>query len=388
MAAPVRHLVLVGAGHAHVEVLREFGRNPPAGLRLTLITREVSTPYSGMLAGFVAGHYSDADFHIDAAALAARAGGETLRDEAVGLDVAGRRVLLRDRGAVGYDVLSLDTGSHPDTTSIPGVAHVAPVKPIDDFLLAFGALLERARAADGHRIVMVGGGAGGVELLLAVERRLRRELPGRSPVITLVTGGPDILPGFPAGVRARFRRVMAQRGIALRCGHPVVAAGAGGVKLADGGMIGADEILWATQAAPPAWLRGTGLALDPHGFLRVDAELRAVGHPDIFAAGDMVAFDPRPIPRSGVYAVRAGPVLAHNLRAVLDGSRPRPYRPQRRALYIMSTGDRHAIATRNGLVVEGDWVWRVKDRIDRRFIARYQTDASPSPLEGEGRGEG
>lgn len=385
MAAPVRHLVLVGAGHAHVEVLREFGRNPAAGLRLTLITREVATPYSGMLAGFVAGHYAYGDFHIDAAALASRAGGETWRDEAVGLDVARRRVLLRDRAPVGYDVLSLDTGSHPDTTSIPGLAQIAPVKPIDGFLLAFGALLDRVRAADGHRIVMVGGGAGGVELLLAVERRLRRELPGRSPVFTLVTGGPDILPGFPERMRARFRRIMAQRGIALRCGHLVVAASAGGVQLADGSQIEADQILWATQAAPPAWLRETGLALDPHGFLRVDAELRAVGHPEIFAAGDMVAFDPRPIPRSGVYAVRAGPVLAHNLRAMLDGSRPRPYRPQRRALYIMSTGDRHAIATRNGLVIEGDWVWRLKDRIDRRFIARYRTDAAPCPATAGGK---
>lgn len=365
--------MLIGAGHAHVEVLREFGRNPPENASLTLITREVATPYSGMLPGFVAGHYGFPDFHIDAAILARRAGGCVIRDEAVGLDVPARVVLCRDHPPVGYDLLSLDTGSHPNVASVPGaLAHGIAVKPIDGFLRLFEALRERAREGTCRRIAMVGGGAGGVELLLALERRLQRDLPGRSPAFTLIAGGPDILPGFPPAMRARLREVMARRGIALRCGHPVVAVDAGGMRLADGSTVEADEVLVATGAAPPGWLRESGLALDPHGFLRVDAALRAIGRADIFAAGDMVAFDPRPIPRSGVYAVRAGPLLAHNIRATLDGTRPRAFRPQRRALYILSTGDRHAIATRNGLVIEGDWVWRWKDRIDRRFMTRFR----------------
>ena len=140
--------------------------------------------------------------------------------------------------------------------------------------------------------------------------------------------------------------------------------------------IPADEILWATRAGAPPWLKGTGLALDADGFVQVDACLRAVGHADVFAAGDVAAFGPRDLPKSGVYAVRAGPVLADNIRRTLTGRRLRPFRPQRDALYLVSTGERHAVGTRNGLVIEGDWVWRWKDWIDRRFMRRFKTPPS------------
>lgn len=375
---PATRLVLLGAGHAHVEVLRRFGQDPPPGLRITLVTREVDTPYSGMLPGHVAGHYAAADILIDARPLARLAGADLVQDEAIGLDLALRRVLRRDGAPIGYDLLSIDIGSRPATAGVPGAATQAiPVKPIDGFLPRFAALRDRVLAGRSRHVMQVGGGAGGVELLLAAEHRLRREVAaaggdGAALRFTLLAAGEDILASFPAGFRARFRALLAARGIAVLTGARVAEVAAEGVRLADGRHLPADEILWTTQAEPAAWLAASGLPCDAAGFLRVGATLQAVGHAGIFAAGDTIAFDPRPIPRSGVFAVRAGPVLAANLRAVAAGRAPRPWQPQRDALYLVSTGGRHAIGTRGGLVLGGSWVWHWKDWIDRRFMRRYR----------------
>lgn len=374
----MKDVVLVGAGHAHVAVLRAFGMQPLPGTRLTLIARELDTPYSGMLPGHVAGLYAEDEILIDTGPLARFAGARLYHDEAIGLDLAGRRVICRDRPPVRYDILSIDIGSRPNTAGVDGAAeHALPVKPIDGFLPRFAALRARVLSGQARHVIQVGAGAGGVELLLAAEQRLRREVAaagGDAEALrfTLLAAGEDVLTGFPDAFRARFRAILAARRIAVETGARVAAVAPDGVVLEDGRHIAGDEILWTTQAAPAAWLGGTGLALDAQGFLRVDAMLRATGRAEVFAAGDTIAFDPQAIPRSGVYAVRAGPVLADNIRATLTGGRLRPYRPQRDALYLVSTGAPHAIGTRNGLVVGGGWVWRWKDWIDRRFMRRFR----------------
>lgn len=365
-------VLLVGAGHAHVAVLRRFGIRPLPGVRLVLLTREVNIPYSGMLPGVVAGHYGFDDAHIDAGRLARFAGARLHVGEASGIDLAARRVLCRDRLPVPFDLLSLDIGSRPNTGDVPGAAaHAIPVKPIDGFLARFAEVRARVQAGQSRRVLLVGGGAGGVELMLAVAHRLRREAgPGADLGFTLLAGSDDILPGFPPGFRASLRAALARRGVAVRAGARVAAVEPGRVVLADGSPVAADEILWTTEAAPASWLAETGLPLDGRGFLSVDETLRAAE--GVFAAGDMIAFRPGALPRSGVHAVRAGPVLAGNIRAALTGGRLRPYRPQARALAIVSTGGRHAVLTRNGVTLEGGWAWRLKDWIDRRFMARFK----------------
>lgn len=389
--AIVKDIVLVGAGHAHVGVLRAFGMKPIPGVRLTLITRELDTPYSGMLPGFVAGHYGFEDVHIDTGPLARSAGARLYNDVATGLDLEGKRVLCRDRPPVPYDLLSVDIGSTPNTGNVPGAAeHAIPVKPIDGFLPRFDAMLGRVLERRGRaRIALVGAGPGGVEMLLAVERRLRREVAAAGfgtdgLAFTLVSGGPDILPSLPEGVRQRIRRILAEREIALTTGARVVRVEAGRLHLSAGPAIETDEVLWTTEAAAAPWLRETGLALDERGFVRVDERLRALGREDVFAAGDVSSFGPRPLRKAGVYAVRAGKVLAENMRRALTGRALRAFEPQRDALYLISTGDRHAVGTRNGLVVEGEWVWRWKDAIDRRFMRRFNdlpamADPKPGP---------
>lgn len=374
----LKDVVLLGAGHSHVTVLRMFGMKPIAGVRLTLISREVHTPYSGMLPGLIAGVYGFDDAHIDTGPLARFAGARLYQDEAVDIDVAGRRVICRSRPPVPYDLVSLDIGSTPNTAGVPGASeHAIPVKPIDGFLRRFEALQARILARKGHSAVaLVGAGAGGVELLLSVEHRLRQTvrqagLDASGLSFALVSDAPNILPSFPAAFRARFHRILAARGIAVITGAPVTAVEPGRLLLAGYGPLAADEILWTTQAAPAQWLAKAGLPLDRRGFLQVDETLRVVGHDDIFAAGDTIAFPGRELPKSGVYAVRAGPPLAENIRRTLTGRPLRPFRPQREALYLVSTGERYAVGTRNGFVVEGAWVWRWKDWIDRRFMRKY-----------------
>src|SRR5437016_1703546 len=178
MSHPVlKDVVLLGAGHSHVTVLRMFGMKPIPGVRLTLITREVHTPYSGMLPGLIAGHYGFDDAHIDTGPLARFAGARLYQDEVVDLDLAGRRVICRNRPPVPYDLLSLNIGSTPNTADVPGATeHAIPVKPIDGFLARFEAMTARVLQRRGRaRVALVGAGAGGVELLLSVERRLRAE---------------------------------------------------------------------------------------------------------------------------------------------------------------------------------------------------------------------
>jgi selenide,water dikinase len=373
------HVVLVGAGHAHVQVLKRFGVKPVSGMRLTLVTRKVHTPYSGMLPGLIAGHYSFEDVHIDTRPLARFAGATLITDAVTGIDLAAKQILRESGPPVSYDLLSLDAGSTPNTDAVPGAeAHAVPVKPIDGFLERFERLRERVLAggADAH-VALVGDGAGGVELMLSVERRLRRDvaMAGRDPGrlrFTLVGAAERILPDFPAAASRHFEAVYAQRGIDVISDTRVTRVEKDRLNMEGRAPLAADEILWVTEARAPGWLKASGLSLDERGFLCVDENLRALGQRDIFAAGDMIAFTPRRLPKSGVYAVRAGPVLAENIRRHIGGQPLTAFKPQRTAMYLISTGEKHAIGTRNGFVASGRWVWWFKDWIDRRFMARFK----------------
>ena len=384
----LKDVMLVGAGHSHVAVLRSFGMKPLPGVRLTLITREVHTPYSGMLPGLIAGLYDHDAAHIDTGPLSRFAGARIYHSEAIGLDLAGKRVVCRDRPPVPYDLLSINLGSTPSAGQVPGVAeHAIPVKPIDGFFARFEAARARILKAGGRaRIGVVGGGAGGVELLLSLHRRLTRDTAaaGCDPSglsFTLITASDEILPTFPPRMRARFAAIMGERGVKAITRGRVSQVRADGVEVEGHGAVGLDEVFWTTRAAPAPWLAETGLALDDDGFIRVSDTLQSVSHQDVFAAGDIAGIDSYPRPKSGVYAVRAGPPLAANLRRLIEGRRLVAHRPQREALYLISTGEPYALGARNGFTIEGGWVWKLKDFIDRRFMAKF--NELPQMLEAE-----
>jgi selenide,water dikinase len=374
----LRDLVLVGGGHSHVGVLRMFAMKPEPGLRITVICTDTDTPYSGMLPGYVAGHYSFDEVHIDLGRLAAACGARLYRDEVIGIDRQNQQVICRNRPPVAYDRLSINIGSTPQIKQIEGAQALAvPVKPIAQFNQRWLQLLAKVREWRGRMTVaVVGGGAGGVELLLAMQYRLRHELKalGRNPEdlkFVLLTAADTLLPSHNSGVRERFARVLRERNVEVHTGAEVVQVSPGCLHTHNGRTFDADETMWVTQAGGPAWLQSTGLALDAQGFIQVNAQLQTLTDPKIFAAGDIACFTERPLEKAGVFAVRMAKHLAANLRRSLRGQSLQPYTPQRQWLALISTGNRYAVASRGPLGFAGGWVWQWKDRIDRQFMRRF-----------------
>lgn len=366
----MRRLVLAGGGHAHVEVLRRLGLAKRTDLDVVLLSPRPLTPYSGMLPGVVAGHYTAEEACIDLAPLARFAGARFVRSRVTAIDAAAKIVHADDGDRYPYDVLSIDTGSVPPLNAIAGAdASGVGVKPVERFLDAWSAVLSE-RPPTTRSIAVVGAGAGGVELALAMRARLRTMQ--REIQVVLCGESPDLLPSHSSAARRHVRAAIASRGVHLQLGHRVTRADDGSLHFADGTSTDADWIVWATGAAAPPWLRTSGLALDPAGFLLVDASLRSVSHPDVHAAGDVATVRDHPHPKSGVYAVRQGPPLFANLLRALDGEAAQPWIPQARTLALLSTGDGEAIASWGPFAATGTWAWWWKDRIDRGFMARYR----------------
>jgi len=374
----VKDLVLVGGGHSHVTVLKRFGMKPMPGVRLTLICRDAHTPYSGMLPGYVAGHYDYDQAHIDLGALARFANARFYHSTVTKLDLAEKKVICDNRPPVPFDLLSINTGSTPNTDHVPGATgNVVPVKPINQFLDRWEALSARAMETEAPmKIAVVGAGAGGVEITLAIQYRLgqMRKAAGRDASdieFHLFSGSAEILPTHNAKVRKTFVETLAKRGVVTHLGEAIVQVAPGKLRSAGGGELEPDEILWVTAAGAPAWPAEAGLSVDEGGFIRVEDTLQSVTHPEVFAAGDVASMINHPRPKSGVFAVRQGKPLERNLRRMLLGKTPVPFKPQEKFLGLISTGDKYAIASRSEWSVRGRAVWQWKDWIDRRFMDKY-----------------
>jgi selenide,water dikinase len=331
-----------------------------------------------MLPGLIAGHYTFGQCHIDLQPLAHRAGARLLQTHARGLDAARRVVTLAHGAELGYDVVAIDVGSVPLAQDIPGVAaHAIPVKPVRGLLAAWDALQARAHAGTVRRIAVVGGGAAGVEMLLAMQYRLALSNPRVVPAFVLITDTPQLLPQHPRRVRTVLERSLERKRVGVHRALRVTRVEAGALIGSDASArehrIAADAVLWVTGAAPPAWLADSGLDLNERKFININKYLHSTTHGNVFAAGDCATIAGMAYPKSGVYAVRQGPVLAHNLRHALGADAALlAYAPQKNALALISTGERHAIASWGAIAFHGNWVWRWKDRIDRAFMAKYR----------------
>ncbi len=367
-----RELVLVGGGHSHVICLRMLAMKPVPGLKVTLISPDIRTPYSGMLPGLVAGHYSTADVHIDLVPLCRFAGADFIQGSVVGLDLDRQQVQIAGRPSQSYDVLSLDIGSTPSQQQLAQTQAVLPVKPISRFLTRWQAFLTRYQAGEIRRVGFVGAGAGGVELCLAVHHRLSSQAEAPLPEVHLFTSGKTVLTDYAAGVRIRFEALLAARNIHVHREFKAQSYDADGNLCSDDGrQVALDEAFWVTQAGAQPWLAESGLAVDEGGFVQVEDTLQSTSHSNVFAVGDCAAMVHHPRPKAGVYAVRQGPPLFRNLAAYALGDAVSAYKPQSTFLSLISTGDQHAIASRNGFSTAGHWVWRWKDWIDQRFMARF-----------------
>jgi len=365
----MKKLVLLGAGHAHVHLLSTLASQPMAGVQITLVAPYPRQLYSGMVPGFVAGHYQLDDCVIELEPMLRRTGIRWLRASASGLDVQARTIDLSDGSRISFDWLSINTGPVQDRQqielSMPGAReHGLFLRPIEAFGNLWPRVVELAESRV-LRIAIVGGGAAGIELAMAVRHRLA------NASITLLTGDAGVASNYPPGVQARLVQALKKRNITV-LEDLAVGLEAGAVFLGCGARLLCDVPLIAIGAQAPGWLADSGLALDAQGFIEVDACLRSTSQPQVFAAGDVSSRVDQSLPRSGVYAVRAGPALTKNLTAVVAGKAPSPHLPPQRTLNLVSCGDGEAIASWGNFSAQGRWVWRLKDRIDRQFIQRYR----------------
>lgn len=363
-----RELVLIGGGHAHALVLRRWGMNPLPGARLTLINPDPTAPYTGMLPGHVAGHYPREALEIDLVRLARFAGARLILGAAEGIDRERRRIAVRGRGEIAYDIASIDIGIGSAPVALPGFAeHGVAAKPLGAFAArweAFCAAVERGALP--AQIAVIGGGVGGVELALAMAWRLRAHRPQVS-----IIEARRALPHIGRGARAALMARIEAAGITLIEGIAPREVGEADIWLADGRAVPARLTVAVAGARPQAWLAQTGLALS-EGFVTVGPEL-LTSDPRIFAAGDCAHMSHAPRPKAGVFAVRQARILHHNLEAALAGRRRmRRYWPQRDYLKLVSLGDRAALADKFGLRLEGRLLWWWKDRIDRRFMRKFR----------------
>ncbi len=325
----MKRLVLLGAGHAHVEVLRDLGARRDERCEVTLISPEPRLIYTAMVPGVIAGH-----------------------------------------------VLSIDVGSKPFIGAAQGVAeHAIMVRPMENLMRGWGEVFARARVGKVKSLTIVGGGAAGVELALAMDHRLKRDLGGDSPHVRVITNTPAVLEEFPEGARRRLRRYLAARNVGAHVSSAVVEVGAGHVRTHNGLEFASDATFWATGAGAHDWIADSGFAVDERGAMLVNDFLQCVKYREVFGAGDCISQEAHPHAKAGVFAVRAAPVLAANLRAALAGEPLTPHVTPARYLALVASGERRAVGVWGRWSWEGAWAWRWKDRIDRRFIARYGPDA-------------
>ena len=380
----LKHLVLLGGGHAQVSVLKSLIMSPVEGLRVTLISRDILTPYSGMLPGHVEGLYSEKDITIDLSHLARLAGARFIHGAVTTLDADRRKISISGYPELGYDLLSINIGSSPNLKDINGAQdHAIAVKPISQLLMRLHPLLDEMPKDTPQHIAVIGGGAGGVEMTLSLHHRLNI-MEGRGLQFSIIGRSDRVLSEFPPQASACMMRAFKAKDIDCFLSSAVDAVTKDGVVLANGTLVKADHVLAVTAGRPAGFLAESGLALDNKGFIAVDQTLQSTSHGDVFAAGDIASVIGAPRPKAGVFAVRAGPILTANLRQYLWGGRLKHWQPQRHYLALIGTGDRKAMAVRGGWVLPPSrMLWHLKEWIDRKFIQKFsdlpEMPVAPTP---------
>ncbi len=362
-----QRLILIGGGHSHALVLRMFAMEPRPELELVLISPVADAPYSGMLPAHIAGQYSKGEMHIDLRRLARAAGAIFLQDSVTDFDRALKRVSMAAHPSMAGDVISINTGSTPELQRLPGAqSYGQGVKPVPDFLQHWAHFKQTLDTSRQTRIVIVGGGAGGVELAFCMQAALAQKA-----MITLVQGASELLPSHHPRVRRMAEQELLRQGIAFRKSARAARVTAGRLELEDGSSLVFDALYLATGASAPNWFRQSGMQCDAQGFLSIDSRYQVIGEDGIFAVGDCASLEINPRPKSGVFAVRQGRPLYENICRYLDGEPLGRYRLQKQFLSLLGTGDGRAIASRGAFATKGAWVWRWKDSIDRGFMRKF-----------------
>lgn len=372
----VSDVLLVGGGHSHVLLIRMWAMQPIPGVRLTLVSEKVNTPYSGMLPGLIAGHYKEDDVHVDLARLCSWANVRFIEQRLTAINLDSKFVTLSvSRPTLSFDVLSLDTGSTPELSVSGSEQFSVPVKPVHGFYSRWQQLQSRLKqhATGGQtdslalNVGVIGSGAGGFELIMSMRHALDTGVANCHWFIR----GKRALKGRPEKVSALALKAAKDAGVIVHSSFDVIDVRHDSVQSRDGRNVSLDEIVWCAAARAPEWPSDAGLAVDQSGFVLTNAFLQSKTHEFVFATGDIGTQEATPSDKAGVFAVRQAPVLFQNIRRFLLNKKLKPYRPQTDFLSLMATGKKSAIGSRGPICVQGSWVWRIKDFIDQKFMNQF-----------------
>ncbi len=374
-------IVLLGVGHTNAHVLRMWKMKPIRDTELVCVSNFPVSTYSGMLPAVLAGQYPKRRMEIDLVRLCTANRARLVVDQVTGLDSENNRLLFDERPPLDYDALSIGIGSVPTMAGVTVVETEGenpiflPIKPMQTFVARLTARMqELARTVVGRplRFGVVGGGAGGVEIAFALPKRIGMTLPDRGYTLHLIHGGKRLLPGLLDSTAAIVEQQLRHDAVQMHMERRVTEVRAGSVLLDDETELELDVLLWATSATAPPLLGKLGLETDDRGFLLTSSTLQSKSNERIFAVGDTGTIENVDRPKSGVFAVRQGPILWNNLKAVIDGTELDEFRPQVEFLKLLNTADGRAVAEYQGRNFHNSWAWKWKDVIDSRFMDKYQ----------------
>jgi selenide,water dikinase len=380
-----RDLVFIGGGHTHSLVLRMLAMQPIDNVRLTLITDTLLTPYSGMLPGYIAGHYSEEETHLDLNKLCKAAQVRLIHGRVNGIDVANKTIQLENQASIGYDKVSINTGSTPNVNVEGAREFAVGVKPVSQLTATWRKLLaektedtnDKSSAHNTAHWAIIGGGAAGIEMVLAIAYRFRQA--GEALKLSLVQSGATLLPGSHKNVQKQVAIALKQYDIDLITGFRVSRVTKNEIESDSGNTLNIQQSIWCTPATAPIWPKLAGLDTDESGFIAVNEYLQSTSHKDVFACGDVATMIKSPRPKAGVYAVRSAPFLTKNLHAVFSQQTMTPLSLQTDFLSLISLGGKVAVGQRGWLSLSGEWVWRWKNHIDQKFMALFSKNLPAMP---------
>lgn len=372
-----KHLILVGAGHSHLQVLEYLAKHPIPNLTTIVISQNTHIAYSGMIPGLIAGHYEWGECHIKLELICHRANAQIVIGEVNHLDVRNHLVSGPDIGEFSFDWLSLNIGSENQFKDIKGAQYQGiSAKPIENLINGWHEINKKIdQHNNSYKIAIVGGGSASVELAFAAHHALqpKNRLTKIHPVkITLISASKTLLPRYHKIIGDQAKKLLRRRGIKLLLNSPAIDAHHYGVTLKNGDTISANSVIWATQAGSTNWLKETALESNEDGFICVNAYLQSCSNRHVFVAGDIAHLVDNPLPKSGAYAIRAGKTLAENIHSAITDKPLKPFRHKKYFLDLLTTGNKNALASWGNFSASGKWIWYWKDYLDRKFMRRFR----------------
>lgn len=357
-------LVLIGGGHSHLSVLMKLSKRPINGNRITLITNEIDTPYSGMIPGYIEGIYSWRDSHIDLYRLCLKLNVRFIHAEVERVSAHEKEIYFKDRPKIKFDVLSINTGIQSNNREIKGAAkYCLPVKPISKLANNFLNKITNFKS-----IAFIGGGAGSVELALAIKKRFLNI--NQDIKITIITGKRGLLSTFPQKTKLTSLKTLEKFKIDIIEYKRVLEVKPKQIILSDKSLLKIDKAILSTNSMTPKWLAKSDILLTKDNYILVNKSFQT-NYKYVFASGDVIDFNNQNLKKAGVFAVRSGKPLAINIRKFILGKKLVEYKFNKNYLALIGTSKRSAIATKYNLTFNSRFFFYLKKYIDQNFIKKF-----------------